>query len=176
MAIVAVIWKVIYNPTFGLLNLMLGKIGIAPQMWLVSPNTALPAIMLMNIWKSVGYFMVIYLAGLQGIPQSLYEAAAIDGADRWKSFWYVTLPLLQPTTLFVIVVATINSFQVFDAVFIMTGGGPAHRTEVLGSLIYTTGFLHFRLGAASAMAYVLAIIIFVISFLQRRLLTSEVEY
>lgn len=176
MAIVAVIWKVIYNPTFGLLNYLLGKVGIQPQMWLISPTTALPSIMLMEIWRSAGYFMIIFLAGLQGIPAALYDAAAVDGADRGKSFLYVTLPLLRPTILFVVVVATIHSFQVFDAIYIMTGGGPAHRTEVLGSLIYITGFLHFYLGRASAIAYILTIIIFTISYIQRRLLASEVEY
>jgi len=120
--------------------------------------------------------MVIFLAGLQGIPMALYDAAAVDGADRWESFLHVTLPLLRPTILFVVVISTISSFQVFDAIYIMTGGGPAHRTEVLGALIYLTGFLHFHMGLASAMAYVLAIIIFMISFIQRRLLASEVEY
>jgi multiple sugar transport system permease protein len=151
-------------------------VGIPMQLWLVSTKTALPAIMIMDIWKSAGYFMVIFLAGLQGIPQSLYDAAAVDGANRWKSFFYITLPLLSPTILFVVVVSTISCFQVFDSVFIMTGGGPANRTMVLGQLIYTYAFLYFKLGKASAMAFVLAIIIFVISYIQRRLLNKEVEY
>ena len=176
IAIVAVIFKVLYNPTYGLLNYLLSLVGIPMQLWLVSTKTALPAIMIMDVWKSAGYFMVIFLAGLQGIPKSLYDAAAVDGANRWKSFFYITLPLLSPTILFVVVVSTIGCFQVFDSVFIMTGGGPDNRTMVLGQLIYTYAFLYFHLGKASAMAFVLAINIFVISYIQRRLLNKEVEY
>jgi multiple sugar transport system permease protein len=176
IAIVAVIFKVLYNPTYGLLNYLLSLVGIPMQMWLVSTKTALPAIMIMDVWKSVGYYMIIFLAGLQGIPQSLYDAAAVDGAGRWKSFFYITVPLLSPTILFVVVVSTIGCFQVFDSVFIMTGGGPVNRTMVLGQLIYTYAFSYFHLGKASAMAFVLAIIIFAVSYIQRRLLNKEVEY
>lgn len=175
--VVALIWKWIYHGSLGLLNLALQWLGFTPpETWLGSVHYALPAIAVMAVWQSTGYYMVLYLAGLQSIPESLYEAAKLDGANRWSLFWHITLPLLRPITVLVIVLATIGSFQVFDAIYVMTGGGPASATTTIVWLIFINAFESFRMGYAAAMGYFLFIVIFALSLVQLRLFSQRVEY
>jgi multiple sugar transport system permease protein len=173
---VALVWKWFYNTEFGVLNWILSWIGIAPQGWLNDASWAMPAIAVVVVWKGLGYNMVIFLAGLQGIPKHLHEAAAIDGANAWSRFWYVTLPLLTPQLFFVSVISVIASFQAFDMVYVMTGGGPGNATLVYNYLIWLNAFQFFKMGYASAMAYILFALIFMITLLQVRYLGSRAYY
>lgn len=166
---VSLIWKWLFNPSYGLVNYALSLIGITGPAWLHDPNWAMPAIILTSVWKDLGFVMVIYLAGLQGISKSYYEAADMDGASSWRKFWHITLPLLAPTTFFVTVISLINSFQVFDQVMIMTEGGPAGSTSVIVERIYNHAFRYFEMGYASAISWVLFFIIFAITLLQIRI-------
>jgi multiple sugar transport system permease protein len=143
------------------------KLNIAPRNWLGNPNTSMPVIMIMSIWKGFGYGMVIYLAALQNIPESYYEAATIDGANSFQKFIYITLPLLNPTTLFVLVISFIGSFQVFDQVYILTQGGPGYSTTVLVSYIYDEAYGgKFRMGRACALSYILFLIVMIFTLFQ----------
>lgn len=166
---VSLIWKWLFNPAYGLVNYVLSLVGVSGPAWLQDPNWAMPAIILTSVWKDLGFVMVIYLAGLQGISKSYYEAADIDGASAWKKFWHITLPLLAPTTFFVTVISLINSFQVFDQVMIMTNGGPAGSTSVIVERIYNHAFRYFEMGYASAISWVLFFIIFAITLIQIRI-------
>jgi multiple sugar transport system permease protein len=156
----AVLWIILLNPKLGLVNLILGLFGIPSINWLGNPAWSKPALILMSLW-GVGSSMVIYLAGLQGIPDSLYEAAEIDGASRWRKFWNVTIPLMTPTILFNLVTQIIGSFQVFGSAFIMTGGGPLNSTRFYMLHLFEYAFSLFRMGYASALAWFLLIIILV---------------
>jgi multiple sugar transport system permease protein len=140
-----------------------------PLLWLSDKNLAMPAVILMSIWTGVGFNMVVYLAGLQSIPEELYEAAKIDGAGAFNRFWYVTLPMLAPTTLFLMVIGIIFSFQVFTQIFIMTNGGPVDRTTTVVYYIYTTAFRFFEMGKAATLAYALFAMLFVFTLIQLRL-------
>ncbi|MBL8094582.1 MAG: sugar ABC transporter permease [Anaerolineales bacterium] len=173
---VALLWKWIFNPKFGLVNYLLGLIGIVGPGWLFDPNWAMPAIILTSVWKDIGFVMVMFLAGLQGIPADYYEAAAIDGADRWQSFWNITRPLLAPTTFFALIISLINSFQVFDQVWIMSGGGPAGATTVLVEQIVKNAFSYSRMGYASALSWVLFLLVFAATAVQMRLQQTWVAY
>ncbi|MDY4888536.1 MAG: sugar ABC transporter permease [Sphaerochaetaceae bacterium] len=169
MVPVAVVWKWIYDPTYGLLNYILSWFGIQPIGWLVYPNTAMVAIIIMSVWKIVGYNMIIFLVGMRDIPETYIEAARIDGASTNQVFWKVIIPLLKPILLFVFVISTINSFNVFTQVFVMTSGaqgapGNAVRTIVFD--IYENGFRYFRTGYAAAEAVVLFAIILLLTFIQ----------
>ncbi|WP_123039662.1 carbohydrate ABC transporter permease [Cohnella candidum] len=166
MVAVGVIWQWIYNPEFGLLNYALSWFGIDGPAWLTSTHWAMPAIIITSIWKSLGFNMLIFLAGLQSISESYYEAADIDGASWFSKFRNITVPLLSPTTFFVTVMSVINSFQVFDTVYLMTQGGPARTTSVLVFYIFQNAFQYFRMGYASAMAYVLFFIVLIVTFVQ----------
>jgi multiple sugar transport system permease protein len=132
---VALLWKWIFNPRFGPLNYLLGMIGLEGPAWLYDPHWAMPAIVLTSVWKDIGFVMIMFLAGLQAIPDEYYEAAALDGASDWRKLIHITLPLLAPTSFFALAISLINSFQVFDQVWVMTGGGPAGATSVLVELI-----------------------------------------
>ena len=167
---ISLVWRWMFQPDVGLLNGVLGRLGIAPQPWLSSPVTALPSLMLMSIWMYAGYMMIIFLAGLQSIPESLYESARIDGANAWQRFRHITIPMLRPTTLFLLVTMIIFMFQVFTAVYVMTEGGPLHATDVIVYHIYRNAWEYLRMGYASAMAWVLFAIVFVITLVQFRLL------
>ncbi len=169
VVVVALIWKWIYHPEIGILNYFISLFGLPAQRWL-GFDLALSSIALMQVWKSIGYFMIIYLAGLQSIPYQLYEVAKIDGASGRQMFWYITLPMLMHTVLLVVVISTINSFMVFDAIFVMTGGGPGSATMTITFLIYTTAFRSFQVGQATAIGYVLFFIIFVISLVEMKVL------
>lgn len=173
---VGMIWQWLYNPEFGLVNYLLSLIGIPGPSWLTSTSWAMPAVILTSIWKGLGFNMLLFLAGLQGIPESYYEAAEIDGAGWWAKFRNVTLPLLSPTTFFVVVMSIINSFQVFDQIFVMTQGGPARCTSVLVHYLYQNAFEYFKMGYASAIAYVLFFIVFVLTMIQLRYSKSWVVY
>jgi ABC-type sugar transport system permease subunit len=176
LAVMGLVWAYLLNPQIGMFSYMLTSVGLPAIDWLQSTRWALPAITLVGIWKSVGFDMVIFLAGLQGIPVTYYEAAKIDGAGRWQRFWNVTLPLLRPTTLFVVVTSVIGSFQVFDQVYVMTRGGPLFSTETLVTYMYHQGFQIFHMGYATAISAILFIVILVISALQLRLFTyAEVD-
>jgi len=172
--VMAVVWTFIYQQD-GVLNTILGWAGIDPIPWLRSSAYALPAVILIGIWRATPYYMVIFLAGLQAIPGEYYEAAEIDGAGHWKSFWHITLPLLRPTTLLVMVMTVIVAMKVFAVPMIMTGGGPADSTRVLPLFIYQTAFEFFDMGRASAMSVFLFVAVMLFSVAQIRIFTRGEE-
>ncbi len=152
---VALVWRYLYHPQYGLLNAALGLVGLGPIDWLGNPHWAMPSIILLSVWKNFGYNMLVFLAGLQSIPEELYEAAALDGAGTWHRFRHITLPMLGPTFVFVGVVTMIASFQIFSEPYVMTQGGPLKSTTTLVLLMYEQGFRWWRLGLAAAIAVVL---------------------
>ena len=168
LAIAAIPFRLMFTPSIGLITYWLGQLGIHATDWLNSSTLAMPAVIIVGIWKNVGFYMVIYIAGLQTIPPEFYEAARIDGASWWQRFRSITLPLLSNTTMFVTIISLIASFQAFDQIFVMTQGGPAFSTETLVMLIYRQGFQNFAMGYASAIGYVLVLIILIISLFQMR--------
>lgn len=164
---VAAVWQLIFNPTMGPINGMLMKLGIdQPPGWLSSPSWALISVSIVYIWHSIGYYMVLFLAGLQSIPDYLYEAADLDGAGPISKFFRITLPMLSPVLFFTTIIGVINSFKVFDLIYVLTGGGPGRSTHVLVYDIYNSAFKQFEYGYASAMAYVLFLLILLISIVQ----------
>jgi multiple sugar transport system permease protein len=163
---VSLVWMWIYNPEYGLLNYLLSLIGIKGPRWLSSINWAMPALIITGIWKGLGFNMLLFLAGLQGIPKHYYEAADLDGAKWFSKFFHITVPLLSHTTIFVIIISLINSFQGFDSVFLMTSGGPGRSTSVLVYYLYQNAFEYFRMGYASAIAYVLFFLILFFTLIQ----------
>jgi len=165
---ISILWKWLLQPEFGLLNYLLSLVGIKGPLWLSSREWAMPGLILMRVWWGSGYYMVILLAGLQGIPIVYYEAAKIDGANVWQRFRHVTLPLLSPAIFFVIIMAAIWTLQEFDQVYMMTGGGPADATNVMVLQIYRQAFRYFRMGDASALSIILFMIILVFTYLQFR--------
>lgn len=166
---VSLIWKWLLNPQYGLVNFALGAIGIKGPGWLFDPAWAMTGVILTSVWKDIGFVTVIYLAGLQDIPEPLYEAAALDGATPWQRFWSITFPMLAPTTFFVTTISLISSFQVFDQVWIMTQGGPAGATSVMVELIYKNAFSYYKMGYASAISWVLFALIFAVTVAQNLL-------
>lgn len=180
---VSVIWKWLFaGEKYGLINHCLMKIGLTPVDWLMSPTWTLPAIVIMSIWAGLGYNMILLLAGLQTIPRTFYEAAEIDGAGTWHQFWNITLPLLRPTLLFVVIMSVINSFQLFEQVYIMTAGAGEGVGGVLDcalslvAYLYDKGFQRFEMGYASAIAYILFGIIMVVTLINMKLVRSRFEY
>jgi multiple sugar transport system permease protein len=171
---VAVVWRYIYQPKFGLLNYLLSLVGVQGTDWLGDPIWSMPAIILLSIWKNFGYNMIIFLAGLQLIPEHLYEAARIDGASKWKQFTNITIPMLAPTTLFVSVVTLIGYFQFFAEPFIMTNGGPLNSTVSIVLLMYREGFRFWRMGYATAVAFMLFVIILIMTLIQLRVQKEKV--
>lgn len=167
---IALVWKWIYHPDYGVLNSMLRAVGLPGVDWLVDPKVALISVAIVQIWQTAGYNMVLLLAGLRAIPKDYYEAARIDGASPWTMFWAITVPLLMPTIFFVTTISIIASFQVFNLIYVMTGGGPGNSTKVFVFLIWENGFSFFKMGYASALAYVLFVIILAITLLQARFL------
>jgi multiple sugar transport system permease protein len=166
---VAVIWRYLFNTRFGLINWLLGLIGIAPVDWLGDPHWAMPAIVLFAVWKNFGYNMIILLAGLQTIPEDLYEAARIDGAGKWAQFRHVTLPALAPVMLLVSILTMAAYFQLFAEPYVMTQGGPVESTTSILYLMFVQGFQFWNLGFATAVAFVLFAILFVLTLAQLRL-------
>jgi ABC-type sugar transport system permease subunit len=173
LVVVALMFNVVFDPNYGLLNAFFASIGLPRLGWLRSPDLALPSVIMVGIWTYVGINSLYFLAGLQNIPDDLHEAAAVDGAGRLKTFFYVTLPLLKPVILFVVVQATIFSYQLFELPFLLTGGGPSDATLTLAIYLYETGFRQFDRGYASAIGYSMALIAIAIAatqlFLYRRL-------
>ena len=166
---VAVVWRFIYHPTSGLLNYALSWVGIAPIDWLGDPHWAMPAIILLAVWKNFGYNMIIFVAGLQNIPEELYEAAALDGAGKMHQFTSVTLPMLAPTTIFICVITMIGYFQLFAEPYVMTQGGPLNSTLSLVLLMYQHGFRWWNMGYSAALAFILFAFILVASIVQAQL-------
>jgi multiple sugar transport system permease protein len=170
---VAIVWRYLYHTRYGLLNYALGWVGIGPVDWLGDPRWAMPAIILMAVWKNFGYNMLIFIAGLQAIPEELYEAARIDGATALQRFRHVTIPQLGPTLLFVGVITMIGYFQLFVEPYVMTQGGPLRSTTSVVLLMYEEGFRWWRMGFAAAVAFVLFVIILAATLLQLRLQRGE---
>ncbi len=174
---VSLIWKWLLNPQYGLINYGLSLLGIKGPGWLFDPHWAMTGVILTTVWKDLGFVTVIYLAGLQEIPEQLYEAANMDGATAWQRFRTVTWPMLAPTTFFVTTISLISSFQVFDQVWIMTQGGPVGATSTMVELIYKNAFAYSKMGYASAISWLLFALIFVITLaqnlLQKRLDRSD---
>jgi ABC-type sugar transport system permease subunit len=168
LSIVSIAWAFLLDPQIGILAAWLSEIGLPIGNGIRNPALAMPAVMLVGIWRNVGFFMVMYLSGLQSIPAEVYEAAALDGATGWRRFRLIVLPLLSNTTFFVVTMATIFSFQVFDQIYVMTNGGPYFRTESLVMLIYSTGFEDYQTGYASAISWALVILVLAISLVQQR--------
>jgi multiple sugar transport system permease protein len=165
MISISFVWMFIFHLRFGILNYVLGLVGIPPQSWLGDPKWALFSIVILSVWRWVGYYAVIILAGLQGVPRELYEAATVDGANRWQSFYKITLPLISPAIFFVVTTGIIASFQVFEQMYIMTEGGPQDSTISIAMFLYEQGFLFLRMGYASAVAWVLFFLIFMVTML-----------
>jgi multiple sugar transport system permease protein len=164
----AIVFIWLFDPSYGVINYFLSLLGIPPQQFLNSPSQALFVIVAMTIWGWTGFSVVIYLAALQGVPQTLIDAAAVDGASKWTTFRRVTLPLLSPASLFLAVWLTINALQLFDEVYLSTQGGPLNATTVLVYYLYNQAFVSFNFGYASAIAYFLFLIIIVVTAIQFR--------
>jgi multiple sugar transport system permease protein len=166
---IAIVWRYLYHTRYGLLNYGLDRIGIGPIDWLGDPRWAMPAIIVMAVWKNFGYSMLIFIAGLQSIPEELYEAARIDGARPLRRFWHITLPQLGPTLLFVALITMIGYFQLFVEPYVMTAGGPLRSTTSVVLLMYEEGFRWWRMGLAAAIAFVLFGVILTATLIQFRL-------
>ncbi len=178
----ALVFQWLLNKDFGLVSAGIWRfnevtgIPVQPPDWLNDPRWAKPAVVMLTLWKNVGFTMVIYLAGLQSIPQELYDAAEVDGASAWHRFWHITFPLVSPTTFFLLIIQMIGAFQLFDEAFVMTRGGPALATTTLVYYVYVNAFEYSRFGMASTVAWVLFGFIFVITFFQTRWQTRWVHY
>ncbi len=172
---VAVLWLWIFNPDFGPINLILAMVGIRGPLWLASQTWALPSLIIVSLW-GVGGSMIIFLAGLQGIPTALYEAAAIDGANAWRRFWAVTVPMISPVLFFNLVMGVIDSFQAFTNSYVMTNGGPNYATLMYVLYLYQNGFKYFQMGYASALAWVLFLVILLLTLLIFRSSAAWVYY
>ena len=168
-AVVAILWSNLYATDVGLINTLLARIGIPPVPWLTDPRTAMPAIAVMVTWKNVGFYVIIYLAGLQTIPRSCREAIALEGATAWQRFRHLTLPSLLPQTILVLTLSTINGFQLFIEPYVMTGGGPLRRTYSVVLYLYTNAFAYQKMGYAATIGVALAVIIGAVVAVQRRL-------
>ena len=174
--VVAIMWRWLLNPGTGIVNYALGLIGIQGPGWWTDPTWAMPSIIIASAWKDLGYVMILLLAGLQAIPPDYYEAASVDGASRWARFRHITLPLLTPASFFVLIISLINSFQVFDQVWVMTGGGPAGASSVVVEQVYVNAFRYSQMGYASAMSWLLFVVILAVTLVQFRLQKRWVNY
>jgi multiple sugar transport system permease protein len=178
LVVSSIIWKWVYQGDYGLLNYYLLKLGLIEHkiVWLADPDLALPALIIMMIWGGTGGTMVIYLAGLQSIPEEMYDSAKVDGANAWQRLFYITIPLLRPTTFFLLITSIIGTFQIFTEVYIMTNGGPLNRTTTIGYYLYVNAFRELDMGYATAMAFVLFAMIFVFTLIQWKYTRGDVEY
>jgi ABC-type sugar transport system permease subunit len=174
--VVSLIWTWLYNPSYGLLNMIFATFGLPQLEWTQSTTTALPSIILMSVWKHVGFNMVIFLAGLQAIPDQYYEASLIDGANRFQQFRYITLPLLKSTSFFIVITTLASAFRVFTQMFVMTRGGPVNATTSLVLYFYRKGFQEFEFGYANALAVVMFTVVFALSIAQQQTWGQDVEY
>ena len=176
LAISGLLWAMIYEPNFGVLNSTLRSVGLGglTQLWLASRTTVMPSVIVVSIWQSLGFYLVIYYAALQNVPRELYEAAAIDGANAWHKLWHVTIPMLRPIMVLVVVLNTINGVKVFDQIWVMTAGGPNHASDTLGTYLYSMAFgamgsSNPQLGYATSIAIVILLLSFILSIVQIRL-------
>jgi multiple sugar transport system permease protein len=170
----AVIWRWVFDPSLGLLNHIFTTLNLPPVNWLNDPTAAMVSLIIVGVWKTFGINMILFSAGLAGIPDQYYEAAEIDGAGSFSKFWHITVPLLSPTTLFIMVLSIIGSFQVFDLVYVLTYGGPLGSTKVLVFYLYEHAFRYFNMGYASAVAYLLFFVLFVLTLAQIRFFKNRV--
>ncbi|HJD30348.1 MAG TPA: sugar ABC transporter permease, partial [Candidatus Eisenbergiella stercorigallinarum] len=168
MVSMAMVWLWLYDPTYGVFNVIMEALGLEAQQWLYDEKLALGAMIVLGIWKGVGYYMTLYLAGLYNIPAYLYEAAAIDGARYWQKVFRITLPMLRPVTFFILITGTINAFNVFEQVNVMTGGGPMNATTTIVHQIYIRAFTEYRMGYGAAEAVFLLVIILIFTLLNFR--------
>jgi ABC-type sugar transport system permease subunit len=169
IAVLATIWRFLLVPRAGgPLNTLIALVGISPQNWLVSTRTALPSLVVMSTWSSMGYYMILWLAGLQSIPEELYDAAKVDGAGRLARFWYITLPMLKSISAFIVTISIIGAFQVFGMVYTLTGGGPIHATTTPVFYIWQLAFNNYRMGYAASTSLVLFVVILSVTLIQRR--------
>lgn len=174
---IALVWGWMYNPSFGVINYILQEVfGITGPRWLADPNWALPSLVVIGVWNSLGYHMVIYLAGLQGIPPELSEAVRIDGGGSLHIFRHITLPLITPTMFFILILSIIGSFQIWTITYMLTQGGPADATLTLSYYIFQQGFQWFHMGYAAALAYVLFAVVFLVTMIQLKLQSQWVFY
>lgn len=176
LVVVSTVWKIMYHTDNGLINSVLRTLSIPPQRWLTDPDISLISIIIIGVWKEVGFSMLVLLGGIQSIPGDLYEAASIDGASSWKSFWRITLPLLRRAMLFVVVLSTVNAFKIFIPIYVITSGGPGDSTQTLVHYIYETVFRYFKLGYGSALSFLLLGIVLLLTAGQFYMLRSDVEY
>lgn len=176
MAVAAIVWSLLFEPSAGLMNYIFGFFGISAQKWLSDPNLAIVALIIVGVWKRIGYNMVLFLAGLQSIPRAYYEAAMLDGASSFEKFRNITLPLLSPTTLFVVIIQFIASFQVFISVSVMTQGGPMESTDVITYYLYQNAFNYLKMGYASSIAIVMFVFMFFLTLLQFKASKRRVFY
>ena len=175
--VISGIWRWLFRGSEqGIVNQLLGLLNIEPQMFLSSSNQVLIVLAGLSIYKVVGSTMIYYYAGLNSIPEEYYEAAKIDGAGKWKSFWKITFPLLVPIHFYVAITTTIGSFQVFDSAYLLTGGGPNFASNTIVYYMYQQGFSSLRFGYASVLAYALFILVFAVSLIQRKFLGKQVDY
>jgi len=173
---VSLLWKYALDPNFGFVNYYIAKLGIHPANWLIDTHWALPSLVFIDLWRSLGYTFVILLAGLQTVPDHLYEAARVDGAGKLRKFWHVTMPMMSPTLLFAFIISFIGAFQIFDPMYIMTQGGPGTATLSLVQYDYYKAFRDFQMGYACAMALIIAAIILIVTLIQLRLSKLWVHY
>lgn len=176
IAVVSIVWTLLFSPNNGLIGNILKTVGVQGPNWLNDPNWAMWALIIVGVWKAIGYNMVLYIAGLKSIDRQLYEAAQIDGAGKWMQFRSITLPMLSPVTFFVMIVSIINSFQVFATIHIMTRGGPNNATNVLVYEVWQEAFQFFDIGKASALSMVLFLLVLAITIVQIRMTESKVHY
>jgi multiple sugar transport system permease protein len=166
---ISVVWGLLYRPSEGVINSFLRGVGISdPPGWISSTTWALPAVIIIGAWGLIGYTMVLYLAGLQGIPKDLYEASEVDGAGKWTQLLHITVPMLRPTTFFIVITLVITTFQVFGTIYMLTQGGPAVSTSMLSYYIYISAFNFYKFGYASAMAWILFLILLLVTLIQWR--------
>jgi len=175
-AAIGLVWSYIFDPVYGLMRVVLGWVGVASPNWLVSTTWAMPALIIVYLWKNAGYSAIIYLAGLQNIPTELYDAAKVDGVTEWQKFRHITLPLLSPTTFFLLVTTMIFSIQAFDVIAVMTKGGPVNATTTLIWYLYQQGFVAFRAGLAAAAGMLLFILLLVVTLFQVYFVQRRVHY
>ncbi|CAM3172335.1 MULTISPECIES: carbohydrate ABC transporter permease [Paenibacillus] len=173
---VSLVWMWLMDPKFGLLNGLLDMVGLPKLAWLSSPDSSLLSLVLVSVWKGVGYNALIFIAGLQSIPRDVYEASALDEANWWRKFYKITLPMLSPTLFFLIIINLISSFQVFETIAIMTNGGPINSTNTLVFYIYEYGFRYFKIGYASAAGVILLVVVGLLTLVYFKLLSRKVHY
>ncbi len=174
--VITILWDQLYAHDTGLINLLLVKLGLSKVPWLISPKIAMPSIAIMATWKNVGLYIVLFLVGLQTVPQYLYEAADLEGASHWHKFIHITLPMINPTILLVVLLSTIGGFSLFIEPYIMTGGGPMNSTLSAVLYIYNQGFFFFHMGYAATLGFFFAAIVFAVILIQRKLIEKESVY